>query len=59
MNQLNRKEQKMAHLSAPHMTLRAFIRAYGEDNVNIWYKINKYIDPRRQYPWRWPDVNTI
>lgn len=53
MHQLSRKNQKLAHLSAPHMTRKAFIRAYGEHNMNIWYKMDKQVNPVDLYPWRW------
>lgn len=56
MNQLSRKNQKLAHLSAPHMTRHAFVRAYGEHNVNIWTKVNHQIKSKELYPWRWPDT---
>jgi hypothetical protein len=54
MTQLSRKNQRLAHLAAPHMTRNAFIRAYGEEYVNIWEKMNRNVDPHELYPWRFP-----
>lgn len=55
MNQLSRKNQHLAHVAAPHMTRKAFIRAYGEQYLNIWEKMNHQVNPKELYPWRFPD----
>lgn len=54
---LNKVEKRQAHSAAPHMTRAAFVRAYGESALGIWYHMNKNMDPREVDPWRWPDYS--
>lgn len=48
---------RQAHRAAMHMTRRAFIRAYGEENVKIWNKMIKRHKPYKVHPWRFPDAS--